>query len=156
MSSAQRLLQLPLAIIMVVTTACTSGSSSSEPPEATAVRIGGPVAVELDVFSGMPNPSWTLSDEAAAELSQRVAALPAGAPAALSSALGYRGFIVEATWDDGPAVLDVQDGLVRLVAGDTTIYRQDPGRELERYLLETGADRLAPDLFDTVSDRIGS
>jgi hypothetical protein len=52
--------------------------------------------VELDIFSGRPNPSWTLSDKEEKELLDRVAAdpmlmLPASAT---NGRLGYRGYVV--------------------------------------------------------------
>lgn len=54
--------------------------------------------VELDIFSGRPNPTWTLSEKEEKELLDRVAAdpqimLPEGAT---SGRLGYRGYVVSA------------------------------------------------------------
>lgn len=49
--------------------------------------------VELDVFSGRPNPTWPLTAEEGRDLLARVGRLsPGGGP--LPAGLGYRGFIV--------------------------------------------------------------
>lgn len=49
--------------------------------------------VELDVFSGRPNPTWALATEQADELARLHAALPAtDARTSLPDGLGYRGF----------------------------------------------------------------
>lgn len=54
--------------------------------------------VELDIFSGRPNPTWNLSDKEEKELLDRIAAdpklmLPEGAT---NGRLGYRGYVVSA------------------------------------------------------------
>jgi hypothetical protein len=92
------------------------------------------VQVELDAFSGRPNPRWELSSEQAAEYSARFRALrPAPSPASSSDALGYRGFIVRTNGDE-----------VRFYRGIASVQRSgqqevfaDPGRALEHWLLET-------------------
>jgi hypothetical protein len=63
--------------------------------------------VELDIFSGMPNPSWTLSESQEKELYERVRSDPSQAASARTASqrlgLGYRGLIVRRTkTDDGP------------------------------------------------------
>ena len=52
------------------------------------------MVVELDAFSGRPNPRWQLTEREAAELAQLIAGLePApGAPSPRPPGLGYRGF----------------------------------------------------------------
>ena len=51
------------------------------------------VQIELDAFSGRPNPRWALDDAQAAELLALLADLPAATPRP-RAALGYRGFLV--------------------------------------------------------------
>ena len=49
--------------------------------------------IEMDIFSGRPNPVWTLTADEGAALARLVAHLPpAAAPAQVD--LGYRGFVV--------------------------------------------------------------
>lgn len=50
--------------------------------------------VELDIFSGRPNPSWELSVDEAAELSRRLAALIKTETRPDEGGLGYRGFVI--------------------------------------------------------------
>lgn len=54
------------------------------------------LTVELDIFSGRPNPRWTLSEAEEKELVNYILANPASIlPDTLGQAqLGYRGFIV--------------------------------------------------------------
>ena len=51
--------------------------------------------VELDIFSGMPNPTWTLTNAEADNFVKQLAALPRTSARELSGNLGYRGFIVQ-------------------------------------------------------------
>ena len=67
-----------------------------------------PAIVTLDIYSGVPNPSWTLSDDQVQEL-QRKIGRTSGAEAQGGSlpVLGYRGFIirpVESEHAPGPRV----------------------------------------------------
>ncbi len=72
----------------------------------------------LDIFSGRPNPTWTLTPEATAELRQRLATLSARLSAAPPSARP------------------------RLSANYA-----DAGRQLERWLLNTAQGKIAPDVL---------
>lgn len=63
--------------------------------------------VELDIFSGMPNPTWMLSAQQEAELLERLRSDPGQmSPASLTDGrhdVGYRGLIVrQIKSDDGP------------------------------------------------------
>lgn len=57
-----------------------------------------PTTVELDVWSGRPNPTWTLSLEEGAELEKRLHGLEPAERGKELPGLGYRGFVLE-----GPA-----------------------------------------------------
>lgn len=55
------------------------------------------ITVELDIFSGNPNPRWALSDAEASDLLDRVMAdRSLAAPPKQVGSLGYRGFIINA------------------------------------------------------------
>lgn len=95
-------------------------------------------SVELDVFSGRPNPSWTLTHTQGVRLRQLLRAardLPARhkrGPAA-EPGLGYRGLILRIsvgatteTWHVGRGAAEV----------DGQVYPDD-GRHIERYVLDT-------------------
>ena len=50
--------------------------------------------IELDAFSGRPNPKWLASPEHAASLSRALSSLPETPNQPEPSHLGYRGFII--------------------------------------------------------------
>jgi hypothetical protein len=113
--------------------------------------MAGPVDVELDIFSGMPNPSWTLSDAEATELFDRVGTLSPASARPLAGTLGYRGFIVQLTYRGEPAVLRIQNGLVQLTSGEMVEHFDDPGRQLERYVLVSGESAVSPEILAMVA-----
>jgi hypothetical protein len=95
------------------------------------------MVVELDVFSGRPNPRWELDEKSAATLTRLQSSLrrteraPPDPPA-----LGYRGF----KWDGPAGSLVVYKGYVRTQSG---IFA-DPLFEIERFLLGTLPSDFAP------------
>src|SRR5437588_2052835 len=99
------------------------------------------VEVELDVFSGRPNPRWVLAAEQAekllADLADRAPADPQEVPG-----LGYRGFVLNNLGQDRriPHRLRVYDGVVTIIERDRETYEQDR-HGVERALLEY-AERL--------------
>jgi len=58
------------------------------------------VKVTLDVFSGMPNPSWILSEKDTKELVNRFAGKALPSFDAVEGILGFRSFIIESESDD--------------------------------------------------------
>ena len=102
-------------------------------------KVDAPQArVELDVFSGLPNPTWRLSTIQARELMARLAALPVVQTGAFADPLGYRGFLVhlnDAT--SAVATIKIHSGGVRCDDDHSVTYGVDPGRQLERWLLQT-------------------
>ncbi|WP_238413206.1 hypothetical protein [Saccharothrix deserti] len=133
---------LIVAALLVASAAC-DGRQTGEP------AVTDPIEVELDIFSGMPNPTWVLSDADSAELRRRIDESAATTGSAPSGNLGYRGFLVQLTEGAQPArvrqVVQLPDGSAR-EAGD---------RELERWLLDTGRDRLPSDVVAAVEQDLG-
>lgn len=90
---------------------------------------GGAIAVELDIFSGRPNPRWEIDGVAAGELRLVQSTLQATDQAAPEPpGLGYRGF----RYADGARTWRAFGGFVA-TAGSVLA---DPGRRVERYLLD--------------------
>ena len=112
------------------------------------------VEVELDIFSGMPNPTWVLTDAEADSFVKRLAAAPPGPPTQLSGNLGYRGFIVQVTQGTETHLIHVQAGIIHISKGATKIYAKDVNRELERWLLNTGKPHLKNEIFQLVEREI--
>lgn len=119
--------------------------------------------VEVDIFSGRPNPRFMLSPVLGDELLRRIEALrpvsegdhPQDGPSL--GGLGYRGLRVHpgaADADDPPVRTGVGPGEVVLAAGVVTVTGaagkpgtrrfRDPGREVERWLFSSGASDLEP------------
>ena len=105
--------------------------------------------VELDIFSGRPNPRWQLSEDLAAEVVRLVDSLELAARDNRPSppGLGYRGFRLSDPvgphyWAYGGFVF-----------GSTTALA-DPTRMVERFLLEHLPEEYA-DLRSLVESEIG-
>jgi hypothetical protein len=106
--------------------------------------------VEVDLYSGRPNPRFSLDAETEAELVRRLAALPPiGSRAVLREGLGYRGLRIEGQAAAPFSQIVVSAGVVLIYdrAGGERQFA-DPGRTLERWLVETSAAHLAPGELD--------
>lgn len=108
------------------------------------------VEVELDIFSGRPNPAWRLSQTEVAGFLGRLAALAEAAPNEPEMPLGYRGFVVRLMQGRDASDLRVRNGIVRLARAGRVVWYGDPGRAMERSLLESGRAHLADDLYRLV------
>lgn len=106
--------------------------------------------VELDIFSGMPNPTWVLTPPEAESLALALAELPRISACQLSPRLGYRGLVVSVTHVNETRLVRVQSGCVQIAEGDTTIHALDERCEVERWLIETGRPRLTESVIDVV------
>jgi hypothetical protein len=112
------------------------------------------VEVELDVFSGRPNPTWVLTTGEAEAFERRLAALPRIPDCVLSAALGYRGLIARTALGAETQSIWIQSGCVRIAEGDTPIHARDDGRALERWLLGTGRPRLGEKVMGIVDPEL--
>jgi hypothetical protein len=87
--------------------------------------------VEIDIFSGRPNPRWELSEADNAWLTRLLESLEgvAGRASPSPPGLGYRGFRLRdaagMTWSAYGGLVQSPDGLVA-----------DPNRRIERFLLD--------------------
>jgi hypothetical protein len=121
-------------------------STTSQGDEAIASRI----EVELDIFSGNPNPAWTLSDADSAQFLEKLATLPAASPAEFDTNLGYRGFIVRIANATESSVVRIQRGMVHVLRAGKDLYYSGAQRDLERWLLRTGQPFLDSTIFGIV------
>ncbi|OGP25068.1 MAG: hypothetical protein A2038_09545 [Deltaproteobacteria bacterium GWA2_57_13] len=110
--------------------------------------------VELDIFSGMPNPTWILTNAEADRLVKQLAALPRTSARELSGNLGYRGFIVQVTQGADTQLIRIQTGTVHISKGVTNLYARDEDRALERWLLNTGKPHLKSDILQIVEREV--
>lgn len=111
--------------------------------------------VELDIFSGRPNPAWTLSQEETGQLLGRLENLPGTDAQPDEGKLGYRGFVISFKDPQGRVMrARIHEGTVERSAGGSTEYFADEDRGLERWLLKASASRLSPDLYDLVAKEV--
>jgi hypothetical protein len=98
----------------------------------------------LKVFSGRPNPSWTLSVAETNELERRLAGLSTKLPAAPNVPdLGYRG--VQVTL--GAMEITVAGGGVSVQQSAAVTHFADTRRQLERWLVQTAQGKVSPDIL---------
>ncbi len=105
--------------------------------------------VELDIFSGRPNPCWTMTAAEALAFTDRLDGLPPAEPCPLFAGLGYRGLIVTLERPLAESTVRIQRGMAQIARGGGTdrLYFEAWGRALERWLLETGKRQLPADLL---------
>lgn len=109
--------------------------------------------VELDAFSGRPNPYWNLTLQEARDFMSRFQSLPQyQGEGSVREGLGYRGLIVTKPGEciEGYDRILVSNELV--VAENNTESRQfvDRDRQLERWLLHTGRGRLDETIYEAI------
>ncbi|MFF7485734.1 hypothetical protein ACFZBC_09570 [Streptomyces luteogriseus] len=107
--------------------------------------------VELDIFSGMPNPKWILSRREEGELTERIQAAPEQvSPVSTSEEpfnLGYRGFIIRVLKEDDGPWSQHQNSVESPLPGEFRVGRAPGLREwsVAQWLLETSARRAGVD-----------
>jgi hypothetical protein len=140
-------MKLPLLALGII---CLGGAASCGSEPATNA---GPsdVTVELDAYSGLPNPVWTLSAVDSRELADRLRRLPEQSRSAPPvQSLGYRGFRVRNPGGDGgiPEQVDISGGLIVEVVDDRRrgrTLRDDAG--IERWLIEMARQKGYEEVF---------
>ncbi len=119
-----------------------SGSTPPGPTQAGPTPAGpaDAVRVTLGLYSGRPDPTWTLSASEAAAVERAIEALPEAGGTPPEGGLGYHGFTVETLGRTVTAYF----GVVSAGGAGPQVLRTDPGRTVERLLLELGRTHLLP------------
>jgi hypothetical protein len=101
-----------------------------------------PVEVELQIFSGRPNPGWTLEGAAAGEAVARARAALDGqsVPAAAEAGLGYAGFRLTIPEGRSRRTFEVFRGVISSATADNKQHWLD-ARDLEGFLLDQASER---------------
>lgn len=116
----------------------------------------GAVTVEVDLYSGRPNPRFMLQPSEISEFTSRMAALPTTDDPAPSVPLGYRGLRVETGQSGSMSEIGVFDGVVTVhEPAGTERLLSDRDRDLERWLIDLGADGLEQDEVSFVRSELG-
>jgi hypothetical protein len=113
--------------------------------------------VELDIFSGMPNPEWRLSETQAKTLLDRLSALSPTEECPRPGNLGYRGLIVRIRRETRQDThVYIHRGCVEVEQLGSSAFFADPSRGLERYLVATGEPFLATEVLDAIESDLGT
>ena len=109
--------------------------------------------IELDVFSGRPNPTWSLNDEQARECLARFKALKMSESKRVPyNGLGYRGFKVDGFQEYDEVTVGAE--IVEASRGGKRYQWFDEGRNLEKYLLKTAKGHIDEDLYQIIASAI--
>jgi hypothetical protein len=120
------------------------GQAMADAPANANEAIG---IVTLDVFSGRPNPTWTLTPAQTHELQSRIKSLSTALRTEPNVPdLGYRGVSVSIRGKES-AEVSAARGAVTVTQGGSVAKFQDTDRQLERWLVHTGEAQLSPDLL---------
>ncbi|HEX8903369.1 MAG TPA: hypothetical protein VF771_00860 [Longimicrobiaceae bacterium] len=108
--------------------------------------------VEADLFSGRPNPTFTLDAEQAATLATLLRGLPAGGQRREPPGLGYRGFVIRDAGDalPGCTTLRAFHGIVTAECGAESRDLADPAQTVERWLLDVARPKLSAEVVDVI------
>lgn len=139
---------LPLLVVAALA-ACagpkieTGPPSSSTPTVAASASPAPDIVATLGIYSGRPDPSWTLTDAQAGAVIAAIAALPVATGVPPEGGLGYHGFSVVLP---RPGRADETVVAYRSTVAPPGVgprpHRSDPGRTVERLLLDTGRAML--------------
>ncbi len=144
-------LRVSLAVLFL-----TWGMHAMAAPDDKPVTIASNVVVTLDVFSGRPNPTWSLAEGMTVEFLRRLHALDSSkaAPREFED-LGYRAVSAEfADETKGTVVVKASRGIVTLDRAGQRVHYLDSGRQFESWLVNTGAAHLTADILRYVTGEI--
>jgi hypothetical protein len=114
---------------------------------------GKPMQVEVDVFSGRPNPAWNLSDQEASQFQAKFKSLATSeSQKPLYDGLGYRGFKVIGFQDYDR--MTIWNGHVEARRGDKTLRWRDPEKSLEKYLLTVAKKHVDEGVYHVIEAQI--
>jgi len=143
--------QVSLAIFFL-----TWGMHAMAAPNDKPVTAASNVVVTLDVYSGRPNPTWSMAEGMTVEFLRRLHALDGSkaAPREFEN-LGYRA--VSAEFQDetkGAIVVKASRGIVTVDRAGQRFHYLDAGRQFELWLVNTGTTHLTPDILRYVTGEI--
>lgn len=116
-----------------------------------------PTKVTLNIFSGRPNPTWTLKPKEEKALTERLTALDAPTdrrPSGVFGGLGYRGFTISRprTHPAGPLAMTVHESVVDRQLGEFNLMDSSG---IEAFLAETGREQIPEPAAAHVEQMIG-
>src|ERR1700716_2852302 len=118
----------------------------ASPGPSPSLGPAGSAKVVLGLYSGRPDPEWTLTTVQAATLEKALAALAGGTGTPPTGGLGYHGFTILLPG----RTLMAYRGVVTATGDGPRTLKADPARTVERYLLETSRPHLTADEYAEV------
>lgn len=109
--------------------------------------------VDVDLFSGRPNPNWALDAAGASEVLALVDALPACPCGPPPEALGFRGFVLTVP-GTGERVISYRGTVWRLGPAGTKCF-QDSDRKLDRLLMSWSESQLDSSDYQLLAQEVG-
>lgn len=113
-------------------------------------RVEPAAEVTLGIYSGRPDPGWTLTPDQADELAGALARLRRVDEPAPAGGLGYHGFTVVTP----ERTLVAYDGKVTSTLPGSSYVLDDPERTIERFLLATAPPQVTAEERREVSDAL--
>ena len=147
--------RLALAAAVLMTTAYCGGADLSKHPQEKPSPDAA--TVEVDLYSGRPNPSWSLTPEEVAHLVKRIDGLAPADEVEPPGRLGFRGLRFR-LYAHGREIASGEsfDEHLRFQDPAGPRHLADPGREVERWLLETGQGKIEPQVYETLRNEAES
>lgn len=135
---------LLVVALLLMQAACAGDASPTATPAATS-------HIELDIFSGRPNPTWKLSAAESATLIGMINSLTQSQPVELPTPLGYRGFLVNLDEPESGSAIIIRayQGIVEY-QGREIKYYADPDKQVELWLLATARGHIDGQLYDSL------
>jgi len=139
------------AAAVLLTAGCASPRTPPHPDREMAMRV------EAYLFSGRPNPSFTLDAGQNCAIAALLRALPSGGEPREPPGLGYRGFVIRDAGAALPGCAELRafQGVITANCGDERRVLSDPGRTVERRLMELGRAHLEPGVYEAIQSDLG-
>jgi len=104
--------------------------------------------IQVDIFSGRPNPAWEATPQEAEDIEAVLASLPvaAGDVPPPSEQLGFRGFWLSDRQSNRR--IYVHGSAVQIQTAATVTAKLDSGRQLQQMLVNMSRSHLDVNLFD--------
>ena len=121
----------------------------------TAITLSG--SVEVDIFSGLPNPVWIMNSDQVTTFMNKLKTCMPTAPTEMFDGLGYRGFLVTVANPTGASkqfTAAIHNGIVKLTSNgaDQPSYFIDTDRSIERWLLDESRTHLDSELQSMIEE----
>lgn len=137
-----------LVVALGLLSACGPMIPAGSAPDAGPARV----VVTLGIYSGRPDPAWTLTRVEASTLSDMFASLANVTDTPPVGGLGYHGFTIALP----SGIVVAYHGAIAAPGAGPRVMKSDPGRSIERFLLETSRSHVTPDEFAIAQLAIGA